>query len=635
MTRERGNPNRAAARANAVNRRQRSVPTEKMVVGRSPDRRHGERDRPKHLSRPTVSWRQRTVRVLTDWRFFTLVGLSLTGGLTALSIAFIFKLPALPNCPAVFWPMASGSLRVHCAQLAANKETVPDLLEAIKLLNTLDKNHPLYPESSRLIEAWSTQILDLAEADFQAGKIKEAIGAAQQIPQNSSAAKLVAERIKHWETVWHKAEEIYNKAFEVLKKTNLSDARTYAARLLSVENEFWQSTKYEQLSQLITATHKDMTRMGKAENAMKSGVVDEIVTALQDISGIMKDSFVHKDAQELIPKMGRKLLDLAEAAMDRKDYNAALDIANRIPGNVNLGKEVDDFRLIAQAQSKAWSGGSLNLEDAIADAQRIAVGRPSYDKAQRLIARWQVEIKELAQLEQAKQLAQTGDLQTAIAQAASLSPSNTAAQEFLKQTTGKVQDQADRPILDQAEQLAMYGDVQSLEAAIAQAKQIGRGRSLHRQAQDRIQTWSGQLTTLRNQMARSESVTATSNPAATDRAMTPDAAPSNPAPSPDEAARSNERSLIQQASGIASAGTPDALIQAIGMVQAVPDSSPARAEALAVVDQWSQQMMQVAQSKADYDVPGAIAIVQRVPPGSSAYGEAQALLGKLRKSIGQ
>jgi tetratricopeptide (TPR) repeat protein len=633
MTRERGTPNRAAARANAINRRNRSTPPGKTVVARSPDRLRPDRSASKRSSHLTVSWRQRTVRVLTDWRFFTLVGLSLTGGLTALSIAFIFKLPALPNCPAVFWPLASASLRVHCAQLAANKETVPDLLEAIQLLNTLDKNHPLYPEATRLIEAWSTQILDLAEADFQAGKIKEAIGAARQIPQNSSAAKLVDERVKQWETVWAKAEAIYNKAFDVLKKTNLSDARTYAARLLSVDNQFWQSTKYDQLSQLITATHQDMTRMGKAENAMKSGVVDEIVTALQDISGIMKDSFVHQDAQELIPKMGRKLLDLAEAAMDRKDYNTALDIANRIPGNVNLGKEVDDFRLIAQAQSKAWSGGSLNLEDAIADAQRIAMGRPYYDKAQRLIARWQIEIQELAQLEQAKQLAQTGDLQTAIAQASNLSQSNTAAQEFLKETTGKVQDQADRPILDQAEQLAIYGDAQSLEAAIAQARKIGRGRSLHSQAQERIQTWSGQLTALRRPVTPSATVVA-APPVATAavRELTPDTIP---VPSPEEAARSNERAILQQASGVASAGTPDALVQAIGIVRSVPDSSPVRAEAVAAIDQWSQQMVQVAQSQADYDVPGAIAIVQRVPPGSSGYGAAQALLGKLRTSIGQ
>jgi hypothetical protein len=622
MTRDRGTPPRGAKASQATKVSSRSTL-------RSPV---NDRARSPRLKRPAVGLKQRAVRVLTDWRFFTLVGLSLTGGLTALSIAFIFKLPALPNCPAVFWPLASGSLRLHCAQLAANKETVPDLLEAIKLLNTLGKNHPLYPETSRLIEAWSTQILDLAEADFQAGKIKEAIGAAQQIPQDSSAAKLVNDRVKHWETVWQKAEAIYNKAFEVLKKTNLSDARTYAARLLSVENEFWQSTKYEQLSQLITATHKDMTRMGKAENAIKSGVVDDIVAALQDISGIMKDSFVHKDAQELIPKMGRKLLDMAEAAMDRKDYDGALDIANRIPGNVNLGKEVDDFRLIAQAQSKAWSGGALNLEDAIADAQRIVPGRPTYDKAQRLIGNWQVQIRELAQLEQAKQLAQAGDLQNAIAQAANLSQSNQAAQTFLKETTGKVQDQSDRPILDQAEQLAIDGDAQSLEGAIAQAKQIGKGRSLYDQAQTRISQWSGQLKSLRDQAAKPAVATLP------DLQLAPAASNPEPAastPSAEEAARSSEQSIIQQASGVAGGNTPDALIQAIGMVQAVPDGSPQRSEAVAAIDQWSQQMVQMAQARADYDVTGAIGIVQRVPPGSSGYNEAQALLVKLRQSIGQ
>jgi hypothetical protein len=358
--------------------------------------------------------------------------------------------------------------------------------------------------------------------------------------------------------------------------------------------------------------------------------VDDIVTSLQEISGILKESFVHKDAQELIPKMGRKLLDLAEGALDRKDYSGALDIANRIPGNVNLGKEVDDFRLIAQAQSKAWSGGSLNLEDAIADAQRIIPGRPQYDKAQRLIGRWQVEIREIAALDQAKQLAQSGDLKTAIAKAGNLSQSNQAAQDFLKETNGKVEEQSDRPVLDQAEKLAMFGDAQSLEGAIAQAKQIGRGRSLYDQAQSRIQGWNTQLKALRAQAAPAAPAVAVEPPVAT-TAVKPEA----PLPTAEVAVSSNERSILQQASGVASAATPDALIQAIGIVQSVPDGSPVRAEAVAAIDQWSQQMVQIAQARADYDVPSAIAIVQRVPPGSSGYNEAQVLLGKLRKSIGQ
>jgi hypothetical protein len=574
---------------------------------------------------------------MTDWRFFTIVGLSVTGGVTALSIAFLFKMPALPNCPAVFWPLASASLRLHCAQLAANKETVPDLLEAITLLHTLGKDHPLYPEASRLIEDWSAQILDLAEADFQAGKLEDAIAAARKIPPDTAAAKLVDNQVGRWQTIWSKAAGIYNQAGEVLKKANLQQAQEQAARLLSIDNEYWRTTKYAELNNLIIATRKDITRLGKAERALRSGVVDDIVASLQEIAGILKESFVYKDAQELIPKLGRKLLDLAESALERRDYNTALDIANRIPGNIRLDQEVDDFRMIAQAQSRAWNGGVLNLEDAIADAQRIQAGRPLYDKAQRLIERWQVEIRETAALDQAKQLAQAGDLQNAIAQAAALSPSNQSAQAFLRETRGQAQVQVDRPILDQAEQMAIYGDAKSLEAAIAQAQQIGRGRSLYAEAQERIQLWSKQLRGLRDQAAaqevgvtdrpQSEGVDANGVPGITEFNNGSAAAP--------VATQRSERSMLQRARSLASSGAPDDLMQAIGMAQGVPDASPVRADAVAAIDQWSQQMVQSARSQAAFDVSSAIAIVQRVPPGTSGYADAQALLKQWQRSIDQ
>jgi hypothetical protein len=561
-----------------------------------------------------------------DWRFFTLVGLSLTGGLTALSIAFMLKLPALPNCPAVFWPLASGSLRMHCAQLAASKETAPDLLEAIKLLNTLGPEHPLYSEASRLIETWSTQVLDLAEADFQAGKLKEAIAAARQIPARSSASKLVDERVKTWEGTWSKAEEIYKKVGEVLKKTNLVEARTQAARLLSIDNEFWRSTKYTELSQLITATHQDMTKLGKAENAMRSGVVDDIVAALQEISGIEKISFVHEEAQKLMPKMGRRLLELAEAALDRKDYNGALDIANRIPGNVKLDQEVDDFRIIAQAQSKAWSGGSLNLEDAITEIQRITNGRPGYDRAQRLLGRWQAQLQDTVQLEQAKQAAQAGNLQAALSQASRVSNNNPAAQEFVRETRKQVEAQDDQPILDQAQAMAGSGDAVSLTNAIAQAEQITSGRALHGEARRLIDDWKRQLKSLQQSAAVASNASGDGGSGV--EATTAEATAA-------DVAQNGDRSILQQASSVASDNSPDAILQAIGIVQSIPDSSPVRGEATAAVDQWSQQLVMVARSRAEYDAPSAIGIAQRVPAGTSGYAEAQALVSELRRSIGQ
>lgn len=598
--------------------------------GRRPRKRSTLReiDWSKVRTKSLISLRRKTINLITDWRFFTLVGLALTGSLTALSIAFLFKLPAVPNCPAVFWPLASGSLRLHCAQLAAGKETVPDLLEGIKLLSTLSKDHPLYPEASRLIEEWSEEILELTENDFQEGRIKEAIANVRKIPPHAAAAKQVNDRVKRWETTWAKAEGIYKKSLEAAKKTQLLDARTHAARLLSIDNTYWQTTKYQELGNLITATHKDMTKVGEATAALKGFNVDDLVAAVQKVAEIGKDSFVHQEAQEVLPKLGRRLLEIAQDALDRKDYNAALDIANRIPGNVNLGQEVDDFRVIASAQSKAWSGGVLNLEDAIADAQRIAKGRPLYDKAQRLIASWQVQAQEVARLEQAKQLAQAGDLQNAINQAAQLSGSNPAAKEFIQQTTSQLQESQDRPLLNQAEQTAMMGDEAALSNAIAQAKQIGSGRSLHKEAQDKIRQWSDQLKRLRTPVAAPE-------PIARQTPTAPTAQESPAAINPEVEARQAEQSILQQARDVAGAGTPDGLLQAIGTVQNIPDNSPYRGEAIAAVDQWSQQLVQAAQYQADFDVPNAIAIAQRVPSGTAAYSQAQELISRWRKSIGQ
>jgi hypothetical protein len=606
-----------------------------VAVPRSDRSRRTRRKR----QRTPIDWQQfranaatalkdKTFALITDWRFFTLVGLSLTGGLTAFSIAFLFKLPVLPNCPSVFWPLASGSMRLHCAQLAAGKETVNDLLEAIQLMNTLKSDHPLYPEASRLIEQWSTEILDLTEKEFQAGKIKEAIAGARKIPTNSSAAKLVEDKIKAWEKIWAEAEKIYNKVGELLKKSQVADAQLFAAKLLSIDNQYWQTTKYQELSTLIVSTREDMTKLGKAERALGAGVVDDIVAGIQEISGIGEKSFVHKEAKELLPKLGRKLLELAQNALERKDYNAAIDIVNRIPGNVNLGNEVDDFRTIATAESKAWAGGVLNLEEAIAQAQRINKGRPLYDKAQRLIARWQVEAQEVAQLDQAKRLAQAGDLQNAIAQASQVSGSNQAARDFIQQTTGQIQETQDRPILDQAIQIAMAGDEQSLETAIAQAKQIGSGRSLHAQAKEKIRQWSDQLKQIRRQSAE----IARSNETAPGF---PQSSPVAASPVVEDNQQPAEQSILEQARNMAGAGTPDGLLQAIGMAQSLPDGSSIRGEAVAAIDQWSSQLVQVAQYQAEFDVPGAIDIASRVPPSSSAYPQAQNLLQRWRKSIGQ
>jgi hypothetical protein len=567
----------------------------------------------------------RTIRILTDWRFFGLMGLGVTGGLTFLSVAFLFKLPAMPNCPAVFWPLASASIRIHCAEIAANKQTIPNLLEAIKLLNTLPNDHPLYSEASRLIEFWATDILELAEKDYQAGKLKGAVEAVRQIPEKSSAYKLVNERVKLWEKTWAEAEKIYLKAGEILKKGEWRNSQVEAVRLLSIDNTFWQTTKYQEISVLIVATRDDITKMGKGERALDGGGADELVAAIKEIEGIGEKSYVRKESQELLPKLGRRLLTLAQDALDRKDYSAAIDIAGRIPSSVKFDKEVDDFRILAQAQSKAWDGGAFNLEEAISQAQRIRNDRPMYDKAQRLISRWQSDAKTVAQLDAAKQLARSGDLQNALAQASQISGGNPATKEFIQQTQQQIQTAEDQPVLDQASQLASNGDPSGLQQAIAAAQQVAPGRALHAQAQEKIRQWADRL-------ARQQKAVA---PALPESPQIPVAPTQLEQPTLDPVRAQAEQSL-QQARTAAAAGTPDGLVQAIGLAGAVPDSSPLRVEATSAIDQWSQQILQAAQAQAQAaDFPGAIDVANRVPPSSAAYSQAQQQILQWRRSIGQ
>ena len=65
-------------------------------------------------------------------------------------------------------------------KLAASKDTVNDLLQAIALVKQLPQNHPLHEEIDRFIEEWSRDILKLADQSFQTGNLEEAIATAEE-----------------------------------------------------------------------------------------------------------------------------------------------------------------------------------------------------------------------------------------------------------------------------------------------------------------------------------------------------------------------------------------------------------------------------------------------------------------------
>jgi soluble cytochrome b562 len=349
------------------------------------------------------------------------------------------------------------------------------------------------------MEEWARQILQLADEAFQQGKLKEAIESAKQIPNQTAAAKLVAQQIKDWNETWAQAYRIYKDAEKSLEKQDLRDAFLIATRLLSVDNDYWQTTKYKELTGVINATRVDIETLAKAKDLAEQGGLDNFVKAIGLAEGIKDKSRVYKAAQTFMAEVGQDMLELAKDAMARREFDEAASIARQIPKQAGLEAEVEDFTLLADAESRAWGGSQDDLKEAIAAARQLKQGRPLYGRAQELIATWQLEIQDVGYLEKARDLASGGtanDLSAAINEASKVpanNPRGDEAQQEIAQWRDTIQTMEDRPILDRAEQLAASGSLEALQAAINEASRIGGGRALSSDADQRIADWSDRI----------------------------------------------------------------------------------------------------------------------------------------------
>ncbi|MBW4556696.1 MAG: chromosome segregation ATPase [Trichormus sp. ATA11-4-KO1] len=576
-------------------------------------------------------------RWMKSWVLWAVTLTLIPGSVGFLAMAMLLKLPTAPSCPAIFWPLASASVRLHCAQLAASKQNVNDLLQAIALVKELPQEHPLRGEIDRFLEEWSKEILQLADQSFQAGNLEEAIATARKIPEDLSAYKLVDEQIAKWESTWLKAEGIYKDAEAELQQRRWQSAFMLSAKLLRVDNKYWASTKYDQLNSLIASAREDGEKLTKAESLANSKVVNNLLEAIKLAESIKQESYLYQTAQEMIPAFGRKMLDLAQANLDKRDADTALDIARQIPDNTRLQTEVADFIALADAQRSAWIGTVSSLETAIAQAQQIDPSRSVYDQAQQLIARWQLEIEDVARLEKARTLASQGTLEylsAAIAEVQLIPNNNPRASEARQERNrwrSQVETIEDRPYLERAEQLAWLNDINSLQAAIAEASQIRRGRALYPEAQRKIRTWTAKVQRIQDQpyldqariLAQSGDLTGAINTAQPLALSGRSLAGEAKSAIEDWQGQIRARENWNRAKEVAVTGTPEALVQAIGLADRVPRASVLRMDANIAINQWSQQLLDIARFQGNSDIPRAIETAKLIPSSSTAYRAAQ------------
>jgi hypothetical protein len=573
---------------------------------------------------------------LRSWVFWALITCGLCGGMGYIALQMLFNPKAVPNCPELFLPMAPASLRVSCGQAAASKQTLKDLTAAFNFVKDIPADDPLRDFVDSNIQQWSIDLLRLAEGAYQKGDLKGALEATSLVPKNVKAYGAVKKRVEKWQKTWKEAEEIYEKTERLLRNSRWAEAYQIAVKLTKLNNEYWGTTRYQELADRVQVAKEDSAKLDVAHKLIKSNNLDDLLKAITIARKIDKKSYAYKEAQDLIAESGKQMLEIAKAQLNQNNWQVVLDITRQIPASPEIQVELNDVSTIAQAQSFARNGSIGDLEKAISMAQVIKPQSSVYTRSQELLTGWQLEISDLAYMQRAKNLAASGkaaDLELAIREVGQIPVNNPLAKQAaaaIAEWRGQIQIGQDQPYYQAAEQAAASGTPTALQQGIAQMQQIRSGRALYNQAQQKIQQWSGQLQRMEDapilesaeQQARNGNTGAAialARRIGSGRALYGQAQERIGAWSGDSQATA-QLSAAQQ---LASQGTPEALLGAIEAADKIPQGSGSYRSARASIDKWSSSMLQQAQAMAGQDLNRAIEIARVIPPGAGAYNAAQ------------
>lgn len=575
---------------------------------------------------------------LRSWPIVMLVIFGFLGTVGTTAVFSLFRIPSSPNCRTIFWPTASASLRLQCAEAYAEKGDVKGLVAAINLVDQLPEDHPLRQDIiNGRIEYWASLLLDLAERSFEEGDIEGAINNARKIPTRAAASKIVEDRIAYWEKVWKEGADIFNTATNKLKKKDFQAAFTLSVALLDVDNQYWATKKYGELTKLISLARGDSRKLSEALAAAKTETLKGFLSALAQLEEISEESVFYEEAKKEKKGIANRMLIVGEQLLANRQLQSARAMLNAIPKEAGLGKEVADLQIFAAAYQQAQLNTIGGLEAAINQLRRLGKNRPLYEKSQRLVAQWQQEIKDIALLTQARERALRGsttDLTAAIAIANQLPRSSTQWEEAatqISQWRSRVETVQDRPILERATQLAAGGTPDNLRAAIQEARKISAKRTLGSEAAERIATWLARIQRIEDQpildQARRRASTgdvagaiATASRIGEGRALYSNAQA--------DISRWQSQEIGQQrlaaATRAATRGTGEAFSEAISLARQVPAQSESRFNADRQINRWSWDLLREAEGLANLqDFQRAINLANQVPAQADAYEPAQ------------
>ena len=571
------------------------------------------------------------------WKVWAALFVVVFGSVGFLATWQLLNMQKSPNCPKIFWPIASASLRLYCAQLSADSRTVEGLLAAIALVEALPEDHPLRSQVNQQVEEWAQDILNLAEKDYQAGNLEQAIAKARQIPNNMAVAAIIEERIAKWQGTWTEGNDILSKLEENLRASNWNQSFRLAVDLLNLNNEYWATVKYNEAIAKITVAREDSSKLDNAFNLFARGGLDNWLKVIEEARKIQASSYAYQEAEKLIGKTEDKLKEYAERLIERKQWQALQDLANQTPKDLKIKEDVTDWSLLSAAALDAEAGTVEGLEAGILGLEQIDPSRPLHQTALAMRERWQLQVQDLRILSEARDLAQAGTIEqysAAIAKAGEVPRNNplwSQAQQEIGSWNRQIQVIEDRPILERAQEIALPGDINSLSNAIIQARAIANNRALYRDAQREIRGWQVRIERMEDQPILDQAqalanlkdystAIETANQIPPGRTLSSEASQNIRRWRRELRARQN----LQQANQLAATGTAEGLTRAIALVTNISTKTDAGVQRTELLERWSYQLLSLATDQANNGrYLEAIRLAESVSRESTAYSSAR------------
>lgn len=584
------------------------------------------------------------------WIFLisTLLLMGVSGGVGFVATSMILKLPRSESCPKIYWPLASASMRLYCAQLASTQGTVEGWVQAINMVKVLPEEHIIRPEVNENIEQWVQGILAEGEQMFQSGKIDEAMSIAAKVPEDVATNLLVEKTTSKWQSIWSEGENREKQIEKYLSTGNWSDAFREAIQLTNLENQYWSTVKYEETLNEIQVAKTESSKLESAYALLEKGQVDDILQAMTEAEKIDTSSSAYSQAQSLIEQAQNDLLKIIESKIQQRDWQELEITLGKITEKAELTGNVEDWYQLAKAGTTANQGTVKAIEEAIVEAEKIPASSPIYYEAQKLTRRWKLEIEDLKELNTARNIAQQGriqDLEAAIATVESIPvfhPRYQEAQTEISRWTREIQVIEDRPILNKAQQLASAQTVQGWQAAIIEATKITPNRPLYPQAQNIIQQSRQKIQYSQDRPILDQAITLAnqenwSGAIAKARELSPQrslyAEAQQKIRTWQEQLQAQEN--LQEAYRLAETKTADALIQAINLASQIPNYAAVKPSSNQAINQWAEDLLVIAEETSNSSLDEAINIATAVPKGTTAYNSARTYMEIWRKRKSQ